>query len=301
MNCPLCGGNETKVLESVDSKELMKQYKSLTGEGFGYLLERDIEYRECEKCKLRYFDPLITGDEKFYNSLQKFDWYYPDEKEEFLEAAKFISSSDRVLEIGSGRGAFVKYLPTQKYVGLDFSENAREMARKDGILIKNEMVQDYVKRNEGGFDIVVSFQVLEHVSNPKSFIEAKVKALVSGGKMIIIVPSEDSFLKYASNNILNMPPHHVTRWTDDTLTFIADKYNLDLVELRHEKLQDVHKLWFIQTLISSGLFKPSLLKKSLIVKAVIRMLSPFSKMVVKGLKSEMLSIGHTIMAVYKKK
>ncbi|WP_373032452.1 class I SAM-dependent methyltransferase [Sulfurovum sp.] len=301
MNCPLCESNDINTIEKIDAKSLIKLYEKMTDIDFSYLIYQDIEYCECQHCKLRYFNPLITGDEQFYNSLQKFDWYYMNEKDEYNEAKKYIKATDRVLEVGSGKGAFAKDLPTKDYVGLDFSLKAKEMAAENGIFIENEMVQDYADKNLNKFDIVVSFQVLEHIPNPKSFLEAKLKALKIGGKMIIAVPSEDSFLKYVTNGILNMPPHHVTRWSDDTLRYIADEYNLELLALQHEKVQKTHELLYVSTSIENSLLKPRLLDISFLRKAISKLVSIYSKVLVKGVNKEISSNGHTVIAVYQKK
>jgi len=300
MNCPLCKEQNIKILETINKNELLKLYKKMTSIDFSYLLNEDINYYECLNCKLRFYDPLITGDEKFYNSLQKFGWYYMDEKEEYVYAKEYIKSSDKVLEVGSGKGAFAKHLPTKDYIGLDFSENAKKMAAENGIAIENEMIQDYAKKHKEEFDVVVSFQVLEHVSDPKSFIESKLEALKIGGKLIIAVPSEDSFLKYVNNGILNMPPHHVTRWSDDTFKFIADKYGLSIVDVYHEKIQEVHKRWYLSTLIGNSFFSNKLIDVSFFRKIINKPIGFFSRILLKGLKDEMLPNGHTVLVVMEK-
>lgn len=300
MKCPLCESKKTKKLETVYKKDLVYLYKKMFDIDIGYLINQNIDYFECQECKLRYFDPLITGDEKFYNALQKFDWYYMDEKEEYVYAKEYIKDTDKVLEVGCGKGAFVKHITTKDYIGLDFSENAKKMAEQNGIIIENEMIQDYAEKYPNSFDVVVSFQVLEHVSDPKSFIEAKLKALKVGGKMIIAVPSEDSYLKYITNGILNMPPHHVTRWRDETLKFIARKYNLELETIYHEKVQEVHKNEFLKTFLASAVTKNKLIDRSLKNKFILKGFDLLSRLLPKRLKDEMLPNGHTVLVVYKK-
>jgi 2-polyprenyl-3-methyl-5-hydroxy-6-metoxy-1,4-benzoquinol methylase len=301
MHCPLCEGNKIEIIELIKREDLNFLLTKLVGENFSYLFSKDMKFCGCDRCKLKFFHPLVIGDELFYNSLQKLDWYYMDEKAEYIEAKKHIKKTDRVLEVGCGKAAFVKFLPTKQYVGLDTSAEAKEMALKDGIIIENESIQNYAVKNLNKFDVVVSFQVLEHVSDPSSFIQSKVDALKVGGKLIIAVPSEDSFLKYATNSVLNMPPHHVTRWTDETLCFIADKYNLQILDIYHEKLQSVHKWWFVKSLVSNGIMEPKLISKGWGRKFTSVLSSILAKILVKGLKDEMLPNGHTVMAVYQKK
>ena len=215
-------------------------------------------YNQCRKCGLKYFTPLIVGDEKFYNSFQEIDWYYMNEKEEYQYAKKFIKNNNKVLEVGCGKGAFARIVPTNCYVGLDLSEKAKKMASKDGVKIKNESIELHAQNHKNYYDVVCSFQVLEHVSNPFSFLNSSIQTLKKGGLLIIAVPSEDSFLRHVTNGILNMPPHHISRWSDDTLNYLIKIFDLELIEIYHEKIQKIHRRYFLSTLISNIFLKPKL-------------------------------------------
>lgn len=300
VSCPLCKNENIINIETIDKNILVHLYKKFIGLDCSYLINQNLDYCECENCKLRFFDPLITGDEKFYNSLQKLKWYYMDEKEEYSEAIKHIKPTDKVLEIGSGKGAFAKYIESSSYVGLDFSEKAKEMAERNGVVVKNEAVQSYAQKHEEEFDVVVSFQVLEHVSDSKSFIESQLQALKTGGKLIIAVPSEDSFLKYVNNGALNMPPHHVTRWSDSTFEFIAEKYGLSIVGTYHEKVQEVHKHWYLKTLIENRFFATKLVDISLFRMVSKKVIGLMATVFLNALRDEMLPNGHTVLVVIKK-
>lgn len=300
ITCPLCETKEITTIEKIKKNELNLAQKKITGKDFSYLINSDIFYCECKNCHLKFFSPLITGDEEFYNSLQHLPWYYSEEKEEYAYVQQFITKEDKVLDVGCGKGAFSKYLNKENYTGLDFSTNAKEMAEKNNITIKNESIQSFANANPQSFDVVCSFQVLEHVSNPRSFIESKILALKPGGKLIVSVPSNTSFLKYAVNHILDMPPHHVTHWSDETLKFISSSYNLDIIEFHHEKLQEIHKKMFISTTIQLAMLKHKLIDYSLSRKLVNMTSSLISKLVEKGLQPEMFPNGHSVTVVYKK-
>jgi len=300
MKCPLCSSEQIKLIDVVDSRVLTKKYERLTNENFSTLFVKEITLNECQNCKLRFFYPQVAGEESFYNTLQKYDWYYMKEKEEYREASKYIDSTDKVLDVGCGKGDFAKYLSTIDYVGLEYSKNAQKMALKNGVKIINKMIQDYADKYPKYFDVVVSFQVLEHVSDPESFLESMLKSLKSDGKMIIAVPNEDSFLKYASNNILNLPPHHVTRWSEDSLKFIAKKYNLNLIGIYRERLQPIHKQWYLKVLIENSIIKSKLLDNSFRRKILSVFARLLSKIFIKGFQDEFLPNGHTIMAIYEK-
>ncbi len=301
--CPLCKNENIEPIEEIDTKLLKKLYRKSFDIDISSLVDNvdKIIYSECGRCKLRYYHPLIAGDEHFYSKLQEQEWYYLSEKYEYGVAKAYICESDKVLEVGSGKGAFAKHLPTKRYVGLDFSKKAKAMAEKNGVLIENSTIQEYVADHRDEFDIVVSFQVLEHVFDPASFVDSMVDALKVGGKLIVAVPAEDSFLKYVNNGLLNMPPHHVTRWSDETLTYLGKMYGLDMVEIHHEKVQPIHKAWYFSTLIQSLFMKQRVLSDSLFRRLMIKVSNRVAHALAKGIKDEMLPNGHTVVAVYEKR
>lgn len=300
MNCPLCNNDKITTLETIKKIDLIKLYKKLCGKDLSYLIPNDIDFCICHNCDLRFYYPLVTGDEYFYNSFQKLSWYYLDVKDEYSYAKQFVSKKDRVLEIGSGKGAFAKYIPSNSYTGLDFSEKAKAMAKDNNITIENSTIQDYSTCHQGSYDVVVSFQVLEHVSDPNEFIESMLFTLKKDGKLIIAVPSENSFVQHVTNNTLNMPPHHVTRWSDDCLRNLENIFDIKLINITHEKISKIHRSYFVTTLIQNLILKPHLVDLSIKRKLLSKFSSIPGKLIASRLKEEMLPNGHTVMAVYRK-
>ena len=219
-----------------------------------------------------------------------------------MNASTFINPNDIVLDVGCGQGEFASYVfeNDAKFIGLESSENAKILAKTKGIDILNLTVQNYASNNPESVDIVTSFQVLEHVKEPKSFIQAKLKALKSKGIMIIAVPSEDSFIANVTNGVLNMPPHHLTRWSDETLEFIAILFDLELISLTHEKVETVHTRFYWNTVIQSYFLKPKLIDTSFKRKVIGKGASLVSKfMDIANIAPK--ANGHTVIAVYRKK
>ena len=73
-----------------------------------------------------------------------------------------------------------------------------------------------------------------------------------------------------------------------------------MVSIYHEKVQDMHKQWYLSTLISSCLFSSKLIDLSVFRKISEKCINFFSKILVKELKSEMLPAGHTVLVVLQK-
>jgi 2-polyprenyl-3-methyl-5-hydroxy-6-metoxy-1,4-benzoquinol methylase len=101
----------------------------------------------------------------------------------------------KVLEIGCGRGGFARYLLEQgaDLVAADFSETALEIAQrrlvaspKCEILVAD--IQDIPFPPET-FDVVVSLDTLEHVSDPDRGLAELVRVAKTGGKLVITTPN----------------------------------------------------------------------------------------------------------------
>lgn len=302
LQCPLCSLKKCILIEKIDSKLVIKLYKRNLGLDCKRLFHSSyFNYFQCTHCELFFYSPCYTGDEEFYSSLQENEWYYLQDKNEYTYASRFIKYKDTVLDVGCGKGDFSDYVSNKqaKFLGLDFSSNAKNIAEKNGVSISNMSIQEFSENYSESVDIVTSFQVLEHVSNPKSFIESKLKALKVGGLMIIAVPSEDSFLSEVTNGVLNMPPHHLTRWTDKTLRFIAKEFNLSLESLHHENVQPIHYDFYWNTIIQSLLTRKKLIDVSYNRKVISKVVSVGVKLIGKYLPKPNTS-GHTVIAVYRK-
>lgn len=308
-SCPLCKSKRLKIIEKIRISDLKSLYEKQLSININNLVTdfQSIDYVHCSDCDLRLFSPQITGDESFYNNLQKHEWYYVDSKEEYIFAAQYIGDSARVLDIGSGKGAFAKCLDTNLFTGLEFSTEARLMAQKNGVHVLNESIQDHAINNAGVYDVVTSFQVLEHVSDIHDFLKAAIECLKPGGNLIIAVPSFDSFLKDVVNGVLNLPPHHVSHWSDQSLRSVARLWSIEVETIHHEYVASYHKKWQIETQyfqyvrsmlgIHHRLVDNSLISKAL--KRVANFLERKNFNLNLGSVSDVMR-GHTVTVVFRK-
>ena len=107
--CPLCKGNKVKIVDTIVKKDLNDLYLATYNMDITYIFEeQEIYFFKCEDCYLKFFYPSVIGDERFYKVLQKTDLYYMEEKEEYTFASKFISAADDILDVGCGKGVFLK-------------------------------------------------------------------------------------------------------------------------------------------------------------------------------------------------
>jgi SAM-dependent methyltransferase len=88
---------------------------------------------------------------------------------------------------------------------------------------------------------VVTFQVMEHVPAVGQFIRECRRCLGPGGRLIVSVPAHDGFMGSELNNILDLPPHHITQWSDRTMAAVASEFDFTLVALDHDDIAPSHR------------------------------------------------------------
>jgi 2-polyprenyl-3-methyl-5-hydroxy-6-metoxy-1,4-benzoquinol methylase len=254
-NCPSCLANKNSQVDSIEISRLVA--------GFG-TAELDIDIRqlipdglqsirllECENCSLRWYSPMLAGDREFYENLQQHDWYYQVEKPEYIHASSLVSDFSSVLDVGCGQGSFSAHLKEHcSYRGLEFNNEAIRKATAGGLDVVQRTIEQEAQLRPGYYDVVCHFQVLEHISDIRPFMQACVDALKPGGLLMVTVPAEDSFLSIAPSHWLNMPPHHVTRWTDKALRHLLGSLNIVEEEVWHEPVAHFHRDWYQSVMLN---------------------------------------------------
>ena len=253
--CPLDAESNPEFVTSVKIKDLVSLYNRRAGLDIRPIFNElsELGFYHCPSCDLRFFYPLISGPAFFYEELQKKQWYFEKEREEFFWAKNWINNSSSVLEIGAGEGNFARMISTSQYHGLEFTRKAIELANKSGTEIFDQSIENHSIQNHEKYDVVCAFQVLEHISSVHSFINSGLKCLKPGGYLLLSVPSADSFLPSCVNLYENMPPHHVTWWSDRSLISIGRVFGLIVEDIYHEDLASYHRRWYLSTAIAASL------------------------------------------------
>lgn len=254
----------------------------------------------CLDTGYRFYYPFNTnGDSKFYEDLEKFSWYYMDWKWEHEIASNIIKPKDRVLETGCGRGSFLRKMQQKGVdcIGLELNENAISFSQSKKLKILSESIQNHAKKNHEKYDVVCSFQVVEHIAKIKEFLQASIDALKPGGKFIVSVPNNDSFIIRENKLILNMPPHHMGMWNLNSLISIQKNFNLRIDKVFFEPLQSYHlgyAILYLHERLSSKLLR----KYHFLSPLIHKIARPFLRFCAREI-SEYIP-GHTIIAIYEK-
>jgi len=115
-----------------------------------------------------------------------------------LKLLPLIEKATSVLDFGGGLGGNMKYLSDKlqktRFILVDHSEVSLEFARKELLGDKDERGNHFEyhtsleKIPDNSIDLVMSIQVLEHISEYKKFMDQLWARVAPGGMMLISVP-----------------------------------------------------------------------------------------------------------------
>jgi 2-polyprenyl-3-methyl-5-hydroxy-6-metoxy-1,4-benzoquinol methylase len=217
-------GKSANVVDLFVVKELINGYKTAIGIDVSPYFQGmdELPQYACPDTGMRFFYPdTLAGSPQFYTALENREAYYSDWKWEYDEAFPLVEAHTKVLDIGCGRGAFLKKLKGEKacdVTGLEFNPNAYAQLCESGIRASMEPVEIHSEQHEETYDVVTFFQVLEHISAVESFLTAAIKCLKKNGLLILAVPNNEPYLfGFNKYDWLNLPPHHMGWWNAASL------------------------------------------------------------------------------------
>jgi 2-polyprenyl-3-methyl-5-hydroxy-6-metoxy-1,4-benzoquinol methylase len=241
---PITQNPSVRLLQTIDAAQICNNWRKSYDIDVSKELENcsQVSLFECSETKLQFFEPSsIAGSGELYERLHTFDWYYAPNRWEHQEALRNLRGCKTALEVGSGVGHFIESLIAQGVdaQGLELNEAAVAIAQAKNLPVSLVDLYEFVENHPESVDAVCSFQVLEHIPDTKTFIQACVDALKPGGILIFSVPDAQGFRKYL-NHMLDMPPHHMTRWSKYTFKSLENFFPLRLKRAISEPLANYH-------------------------------------------------------------
>ena len=121
----------------------------------------------------------------------------------------------RLIDVGAGYGIFLdewrKHAPDTQLIAVEPSAALAKECRSKGFEVVESVVEQVGVRYECFADLVVCFEVLEHVYEPVAFVKSLMRLARPGGMVFVSTLCVDGFdlqtLWQKSNQIF--PPHHV--------------------------------------------------------------------------------------------
>ena len=147
-----------------------------------------------------------------------------------------------ILDIGAGYGIFCeelqKLLPTSvQVIAVEPATALQEVCREKGILVIPKFLENIkdIDLPFGRKNVIaaISFELLEHLHNPDSFIENCRGVLGEGGILILTTLNWNGFdlqvLQEKSNSI--HPPHHINFFTTESIQILLNRHGFEVLEV----------------------------------------------------------------------
>jgi SAM-dependent methyltransferase len=136
-----------------------------------------------------------------------------------------------VLEVGCGPGLMLAAFKRRGWtvLGIERNEAAAEIGRsKFGVDIVSTPIE-YLP-SEARFDLIIMFQVLEHIGDPVELLRECSKRLAPNGKLIVNVPNFSSWqARFTGSKWLHLDvPRHLLHYNPQTLATTLDRAGLNL-------------------------------------------------------------------------
>ena len=189
--------------------------------------QRGLRIVRCRTCGLVFVNPRPLADEMA--SLYA-DYHARDggnqaswdrlmgrifrESADLLCATRKMSGSARVLDVGCGFGGFVDLMRKRGWdaEGVDPSPAAVEAATQKGREVRLGRLEE-LQVDQGSYDAVTMFYVLEHLPDPMGALRKAFDLLVPGGTLLIRVPHTTPIVRLLApaglGGELYDPPFHL--------------------------------------------------------------------------------------------
>ena len=199
MKCKICGSENTDII-----------YNDLIRDGgLGQYTKKPIKIFQCKDCDVIWHENKIDDVKKYYETEE-----YRKELEGSSEEEKFYELHDKetldklnytgttifrnkvVADIGCGCGAFLDYVSgvAREVVAVEPSLKYRNIMSRKGFSTYS-YADEAKKLYANKIDVITSFDVIEHVQSPESFIKDVYDLLTAGGKAIIGTPTDAPIMR----------------------------------------------------------------------------------------------------------
>jgi len=238
---PLTGGRARKLCDLPASflAAALQDYYGVTPPTEG--CNQDYTLWECTETGLQFAHPPKQGNARFYEWIGRFPTYYPGQRWEYGKVLELIThdgllepSKSLLLDVGAGRGDFLRQFtrPSKaRRLGIDLSMNAVQAMDAEGFPAFHGTVTEAVQSHfvaKGSCRIVTSFHCLEHVEDPVGFVSTLVDLVDPEGRVYLSTPKSPMSFEARWFDVLNHPPHHLTRWTVPAYRWLAEQMNCSL-------------------------------------------------------------------------
>ena len=232
VNCPACDGKTSKF----------------------FLEKNSFNYQICNLCKTFFISPRpnLKLLKTFYNlSLNGKFWhkymfpltddirakkiFKPRVKKIIQISKKYKFKKPSIFDVGAGYGTFCSEAKKtgffSKVTAIEPSKYGSENCKKNGIEVFHGMVEN-IPELKKKYDIVTSFEVIEHLYSIKKYIRQIKKFIKPNGILILTCPNGNGFdVRFLLKNSDTIDHEHLNYFNTESIKLALKKLKLDVKEI----------------------------------------------------------------------
>lgn len=186
---------------------------------------------ECASCRFVFTKKIPTDQEleEHYEGYGRNDYLSPitiKRYNELLDYFEKFRKNNKILDVGCGIGYFLEEAKKRGWTvyGTEYTQEACAICISKNISMqKGELEENNYPLNS--FDVITSFEVIEHINNPILELSKFYNLLRKGGLVYITTPNFNSLLRYrlkAEYNVICYP-EHLSYYTPRTIRLLMKK------------------------------------------------------------------------------
>ena len=195
---------------------------------------------KCKNCGFVFSENIPSESElnNFYDGYGRADYLSPitiKRYNELLDKFELFRKTGKIIDVGCGIGYFLEIAKQRGWevYGTEYTDEAFEICTRKGIKM-NLGKLDPNNYDSEMFDIITSFEVLEHINNPIEEISNFSEILRKEGLVYLTTPNFNSLLRYKLNEKYDVItyPEHLSYYTPKTINNVFKKLNFRKLKLQ---------------------------------------------------------------------
>lgn len=216
--CPLCNSKVIKSLIGYEKSYLANCVSC--GFVFSFKIPSSLDLKN-------HYSRYTRGNNISSITIKRYD--------NLLNQFEKFRKNNTLIDIGCGDGYFLDRAKKRgwKVFGTEFTEGAIEFCRRKGLDVISS--EGYLKKFEYGyFDIITSFEVLEHLNKPQEEVENYYSLIREGGMCYVTTPNFNSLSRRILKGKWNVIeyPEHLSYYTSATLKKLFETQTLDAIKIK---------------------------------------------------------------------
>lgn len=242
-SCRICNSNSIKIIYHGKIK---------TGLLSGYT-DKDYDVFQCESCKTIWNNGYMDYSfQEFYESVEyrtriendiSIDAYCEKYDKDVLDKLEMtgtgIFRNKVVADIGCGGGSFIDFIGGVANISIAIEPSK---IYREGLQKKGHKVYGYASEASvdfgGNVDVVTSFDVIEHVECPESFLKDAYDLLKVGGQIIIGTPTDYPILRQMLGEVFDrfiFQVQHPWVLSDEAMKLMAERIGFKNIRIEYKQ------------------------------------------------------------------